>query len=372
MTESAIWELSPKFNNPRNSEGAFLALSDGRVIFCYTAFSGDHARDYTTANIARIISTDAGKTWTEPSIILYASEHDAINIMSVSLLKMHGNSIGIFYLVRKSWTDMRIVLRLSYDDGNTWSQPSYCTPRTGYFVMNNDRAIRLSSNRILLPVAEHINTLTKSEKPLFSPAMTIFFFSDDDGLTWIEASTRIVLCGTKSTAGLQEPGVVELANGLLYGWARTDLGLQYEFFSRDQGESWTAAAPSCFSSPLSPLSIKRTINGRLLALWNPVPEYQTRNSDKRTGGRTPLVFSLSNDDGCSWSEPRILEDDPQAGYCYTAIQPLKDAVLLAYCAGDMLRDASCLNRLRIMRIPLSLLHTMNTHDEKNSMGIGFQ
>ncbi len=371
MTESTVWEVSPTPNNPRNSEGAFLDLGEGSILFCCTSFTGEHARDYTAADIARTTSSDGGRTWTAPSVILRATDDNAINIMSVSLLRMRQGMIGMFHLVRKSWTDMRIVLRLSDDRGFTWGPPAVCTPRTGYFVMNNDRVIRLSSGRILLPVAEHSNTVTEGGKPLFSPAMATFFYSDDDGLSWHESSSRLVLSGIRSAAGLQEPGVIELKNGLLYGWARTDLGVQYEFYSRDNGDSWSAATSSHFSSPLSPLSMKRVADGRLLALWNPIPEYLTRNSDKRNGGRTPLVFSLSSDEALSWPEPQILEDDPQAGYCYTAILPLEDVVLLAYCAGDIRRDPSCLNRLRIRRLPLASLVTHDTPRSDDRMGIGF-
>ncbi len=371
MNESTVWEVSPTPNNPRNSEGAFLDLGESNILFCCTSFTGEHARDYTAADIARMTSLDGGRTWTAPSVILRASDHGAINIMSVSLFKMRGGDIGMFYLVRRSWTDMRIVLRRSDDEGLSWSPPADCTPRTGYFVMNNDRAVRLSSGRILLPAAEHSNTVTEGGKPLFSAATVTFFYSDDDGLSWRESSSRLLLSGIRSSAGLQEPGVVELKNGLLYGWARTDLGVQYEFFSRDGGENWSAATPSHFSSPLSPLSMKRIADGRLLALWNPIPEYLTRNSDKRNGGRTPLVFSLSGDEALSWPEPQILEDDPQAGYCYTAILPLEDAVLLAYCAGDIRRDPSCLNRLRIRRVPLTSLVTSEIQKSDDRMGIGF-
>ena len=202
--------------------------------------------------------------------------------------------------------------------------------------------------------------------------MTVCFYSDDDGLTWHESAAPLTLSGIRSRSGLQEPGLVELNGGLLYGWARTDLCVQYEFLSRDGGESFSPAVPSCFTSPLSPLSMKRLPDGRLIALWNPIPEYQTRRSDKRTGGRTPLVYAFSSDEGRTWSEPEILEDDPLGGYCYTAIYATADALLLSYCAGDTRRDPSCLNRTRIRRIPLAMLDGQKDKALSiNKMGIGF-
>ena len=146
-----------------------------------------------------------------------------------------------------------------------------------------------------------------------------------------------------------EPGVTETAPGVLYGWARTDLGRQYEFRSADGGVHWTDAVPSRFTSPLSPLSMKGLTDGRLMAVWNPVPRNNLSPDGDAADGRTPLVFALSGDGGASWSAPRVIEDDPRAGYCYTAILPLRDAVLLAYCAGTE-EDGCCLNRLRIRRM----------------------
>ena len=45
----------------------------------------------------------------------------------------------------------------------------------------------------------------------------------------------------------------------------------------------------------------------------------------------------------------MLENRPDFGYCYTAIHPMEDAVLLAYCGGGP-QDKGCLNRLVIRRI----------------------
>ena len=159
----------------------------------------------------------------------------------------------------------------------------------------------------------------------------------------------VTLSGIASPIGLQEPGVIELKNGILQGWARTDLGRQYQFSSRDGGDTWSPAVPSRFWSPISPLSVKRLQDGRLLAVWNPVPQYETR-AETGNGGRTPLVYALSADEGRSWTPARAIEDDPFCGYCYTAIYVEDDHVLLAYCAGDARTDGQCLNRLRIVHI----------------------
>ncbi len=344
-----VIDFPPGPGNPRNSEGAFLRTSGGEILFAYSSFTGAAAKDYTPADIRLIRSVDGGVTWSAPETIVLSSSFGAMNVMSVSLLEMRNGDTGLFFLVRRSWTDMAVVLKRSADGGRTWGPAVRCSGRPGYFVINNDRAVRLSSGRIIVPAAEHRNRVDAQGRVLFAPASATFFYSDDDGLSWREAETALELRCPACRSGLQEPGVTETAPGVLYGWARTDLGRQYEFRSADGGVHWTDAVPSRFTSPLSPLSMKRLTDGRLMAVWNPVPRNNLSPDGDAADGRTPLAFALSGNGGASWSAPRVIEDDPRAGYCYTAILPLRDAVLLAYCAGTE-EDGCCLNRLRIRRM----------------------
>lgn len=343
-------DFAPGKGNPRNSEGSFLRTEKGEILFAYSAFRGEYARDHTSADLVLVRSRDGGRSWTAPSLLVSADACGAMNVMSVSLLRLRGG-IGLFYLVRMSWTDMYIALRRSADEGETWGPPVRCSVRQGYFVVNNDRAVRLSSGRIVIPAAEHKNRVDAQGRVAFAPASATFFLSDDDGLTWREAETELALQCPACRSGLQEPGAAETEPGRLYGWARTDLGRQYEFTSQDGGAHWSAAVPSRFTSPLSPLSMKRLLDGRLIAVWNPIPWNNLTAVKDATDGRTPLVFALSGDSGRTWSAPRVIEDDPLSGYCYTAILPLEDAVLLAYCAGGK-KDGCCLNSLRIRRMEL--------------------
>ena len=363
-------DIAPKKGNPRNSEGAFFQISSDSLLFVYSAFRGDSARDYTDADIMAIRSNDGGQTWLKPVLVTSASEYHAMNVMSVSLLSMENGDIGLFYLVRISWTDMYIVLQRSSDQGKTWSAPTKCSPRKGYYVMNNDRVVRTASGRIILPVAEHDNKIDGNGKVLFAPAQTIFFYSDDDGVSWHEAPTKLTLNVPVSHAGLQEPGVIEAEPGQLYGWARTDIGRQYEFWSYDNGIHWSEAVPSRFTSPLSPLSMKKLHHGEWMAIWNPIPPNNLTKENYATGDRSPLACAISTDQGKNWSEPILIEDDPDCGYCYTAIWEMDDCILLAYCAGSEEDFGSCLNRLRIRRLSIN----RNTNLEENQqhcMGIGF-
>lgn len=349
-----IRDIPPHPDNPRNSEGAFMTLKNGDILFIYSAFKGDNGLDHGFTNLKALRSTDGGETFEDDGIVLTCEGEKGVNTMSVSLLRMGNGDIGLFYLVRTTYTQMQMFMRRSSDEGKTWSERVCCTPMDGYFVSNNDRVIRLSNGRIIVPISTHRATNTPNGGFAYdSYSDLIWFGSEDDGRTFHQLRGHCALEGlAHSKNGLQEPGVVERSPGVLWGWARTDLGRQYEMFSFDGGDSWTSAQPSAFTSPCSPLCMKRLPDGRICVVWNPVPIYNGRSEFAGgiwTGGRTPLAIAFSKDDGLTFTEPLILDDDPESGYCYCAIHPVEDGLLLAYCAGGPV-DKDCRARLRIRKI----------------------
>ena len=197
-------------------------------------------------------------------------------------------------------------------------------------------------------------------------------YSDDECKSFKESKMQLSLINRNTKSGLQEPGCVSLGGNIVYSWARTDLGKQYEMISLDGGDTWTIPQASIFYSPLSPLSMKRLPDGSLFAIWNPIPSYQTKDIDIKTGGRTPLVYSLSIDDGNNWSEPIIIEKDEMSGYCYTAIEIYNNSLFLAYCSGNPKEHISCLNMTRIRKIPLEIIYKQKKNcSGYEAMGIGF-
>ncbi|MGV3754620.1 MAG: sialidase family protein [Verrucomicrobiota bacterium] len=341
-----VLNLEPTKENPRSSEGAFVTLKSGRVLFYYTQFYGG-AHDNSPAHIVAIHSDDEGKTWSkEPQTIV--ENKGGENVMSVSLLRLKSGRIALFYLLKNNWLDCRPYVCFSEDETKTWSAPVLMTQAPGYFVMNNDRVIQLATGRLVAPLAFHRAKASdpKTSKSFDSRAITMWLLSDDEGKTWREADSWWAM-PQNTRSGLQEPGVVELADGSLFSWARTDGGSQFIFRSKDQGKTWTPPAASTLASPVSPASIKRLPGSdKLLAIYNdhsgqfPFPK----------GKRTPLIAALSADGGATWTQAKALEEDPEGWYCYTAMHYTKDAVLLGYCAGDA--KIGGLNRLRIKRVSL--------------------
>ena len=354
MTDCVVLELAPSRANPRNSEGAFVDLDDGTILFAYTHFYGG-GDDASAARIAVRRSVDGGRTWSSADELLVENTAGS-NVMSVSFLRLASGDILLFYLFKNNQHDCRPMLCRSTDEGSTWSDPVPVIRVPGYFVLNNDRVVQLDSGRLVLPVAFHRNCgAAPGAERHDTRGILMWYLSDDDGATWREAETWWA-SSRHNRAGLQEPGVIQLMDGTLFSWARTHLGYQYACRSGDDGVTWSAPERTRFRSPCSPLSMKRiSATGQLLAVWNdhsgallPAP------ASIDVQARTPLVAAVSPDEGVTWFDGKLLEDSPDHGFCYTAIHFVEDAVLLAYCAGRS--DTGILNSLRLKRVPLDWLN----------------
>ena len=319
--------LPPGPENPRNSEGDFIELKDGRVLFVYTHFTGGTS-DHAVAHLAARQSDDGGMTWTEEDKVILANE-GGFNVMSVSLLRLPNDEIALFYMRKNSLEDCRPVMRVSRDEAQTWSEPvEIITDVVGYYVLNNDRIVQTSSGRLLCPVALH--NLAEYDEPDWE-GILMCYFSDNSGQTWQRSvSTLKGVHDDGSRVLLQEPGVIELRDGRIMMWARTKSGSQYLSWSSDDGDTWTSPVPSSIRSPQSPASIERIPGGdALMMVWNDHAEIM----GEALAWRTPLAVALSFDEGKTWEPSRLLEDNPEGWYCYTAIEFVGDRVLLGHCAG---------------------------------------
>jgi Neuraminidase (sialidase) len=234
-----VLRLPPVKDHPRNSEGDFIRLQDGRLLFVYSHFTGGGG-DHDRAFLAGRMSSDDGRTWSDKDEIIVEREGDW-NVMSVSLVRLKDGSIGLFYLRKNSLADCRPLMRATTDEGKSWSQPRECiTDQVGYYVMNNDRVEQLASGRIVLPVCLHANEGMK-----FDAAGTIMcYLSDDGGQTWRRSKTERQAMKDGKRLIAQEPLVIELKDQRLLLLARSNEGSQLRSHSDDGGETWSELVPS--------------------------------------------------------------------------------------------------------------------------------
>lgn len=317
-SKNVVLKLNPGENNPRNSEGDFITLKDGKILFIYSHFSGNSGSDFGNGYLASRYSIDKGKTWsTEDQLVV--KQEGTMNVMSVSLLRLNNGTIALFYARKNSEEDCMPMMRISTNEARTWSDPVSCiADKQGYFVLNNNRVVQLKSGRLLMPVALH-----KTSNGKWQNKATIYaYYSDNNGATWICSDA----VPNNSDIITQEPGVVELRKGIIMMFIRASGGIQQLSYSKDKGETWSHIESSNIKSPLSPASITRIPStGDLLMVWN------NNGQDQK---RTPFNIGISKDEGKSWSHIKTLEVDPDGWYCYTAIHFTDKDVLLGHCAGN--------------------------------------
>ena len=267
---------------------------------------------------------------------------------------MNNGEIGAFYIEKKPDGSDKIMFTRSVDEAESWSVPVNCLEgilSNDYYILNNDRVIKLKNGRILFALARH-NYLSSEE---LAPGKICFVFSDDDGKSWQRASAELVCPFKNNPLGFQEPGLYEFEDDRIWCYIRTGLGFQFQAFSEDAGETWTEPEPNTFfSSPSSPMLVKKC-GGLTLAIFNPVPEHILREDDEEFWGRTPYTLAVSRNDGKTFSREQLyfIEDDLNNGDCYPAVIACENHFLVAYYHSD--NSDICLNATKIIKVQYSEL-----------------
>ena len=340
LGKETVLLLPPGKDNPRNSEGDFIRLKTGEILFVYTRYYASSANDDAPARLVSRIADSEGRNWSSYDALVLENE-GRLNVMSVTLLRFTDDSIALFYLVKDAPGDCRPYLRVSRDEGKTWSERTSIIDDPTYNVLNNSRVVILSNGRILVPVARH-GSLVEGQFQWDSKALLSCYISDDQGVSWKQSD------GVPNPFShlFQEPGVVELADGRILMTIRNQSGRQLFSYSQDAGETWSIPTPSSLVSPLSPASIKRLPQSDLLvAVWNESPKM-----------RDPLALAILDPKGEKILAKRIIDaadGDGKRGFCYPALFFLNQtSLLVGYCNGD---GAYALNSSKIIRVDLSVL-----------------
>ena len=317
--------------NMRNSEADALVLRDGRLLLAWTEFLGDGKSDWTGARLSARISSDQGTTWGERFTL--QENIGKMNVMEPDLLRLKSGKVLFLFARKNSEADCAPMVRISKDDAKTFSPPvaMTITPSPSYTGFNHDRAIQLRGGRVLMPL--FFTTDYRVDPHIRSR----IYYSDDEGASWKPSETVLDL--PQSKAGAQEPGVIELNDGRVMVWVRTDLGRIYRAYSRDKGKTFSELHPIAgVESPRSPQSIKRhPKTGDLVLFWN--------NSPKE---RTPLSTAVSRDEGLTWTHQRVLDETPGETFAYTSVEWLRERVIVSYYAAGPAGIS-----LRVKTLPVS-------------------
>lgn len=313
--------VQEKWHGPRGMPGDIIELKDGRLLLAYDR-QGYWAGERGTGLWGRY-SDDRGETWDEEFPILLDPPGGKVSLRHPDFLRLPDGSLMLGYIrdVNADPGYGHNYYRISIDEGGTWSDQAIMTPFHERTLVHNDKLLLLSDGRIIAPAEYSPGAAKGSHSGYVSTA-----FYSDDGHVW-RMSKSIV----DADYEVQEPHVVELADGRLMMMFRTYSGFCGRAYSDDRGETWSE--PEAVEDlPMTPRASAITVNripstGDLLLI-------RCRGLGEGERARTPLVSAISADEGETWTHERVLFGEPDGDYGYQSVTFVDDMAVLSYHQRD--------------------------------------
>lgn len=224
------------------------------------------------------------------------------------VLFAHQGTMYLYYKIGKkpsSWT----TYYRSSNDGTNWSEEKL-------FIENKDtsrgptknKPIVLSNGEILAPVSIEYYKIRHAQ---------CFVDKTSDMKNWTKKKT---IKGNIVTEMIQ-PTLIELENGHVLMYLRTNRGRIFYSESKDYGETWTKAKPTSLLNNNSGIDVANNQEGVLAMVHNPVSE--------NWGSRSPLIVGLSYDKGKTWTKKVVLESS-EGEYSYPSIISFENDFYITY------------------------------------------
>ncbi|SNS00290.1 Predicted neuraminidase (sialidase) [Anaerovirgula multivorans] len=297
-----------------------LRLEDGSIYLAW--FAGTKEGE---ADVDIWISKKEGDKWKNPFKI---SDEKEVPHWNPVLLQRGNGDILLFYKVGKLLKEWYTKVKISKDDGESWGKSFEMVPkdRGGRGPVRN-KVILLSNGWLAAPGS--------TENGIWKAFVDI---SKDDGESWVKSADIMInnindqqvekvfsdIPVTEQSfkgRGVIQPSLWESKPGQIHMLLRSTEGCIYRSDSLDYGITWTEAYPTNLPNNNSGIDVVKMQDGTLVLAYNPV--------GINWGPRTPMVLSVSKDNGLTWHEEIKFESD--AGeYSYPAIIAVKDEVFVSY------------------------------------------
>lgn len=300
----------------------FFQFPDGDLLVNWSAYDFDECSRNSIKLFS--ISKDRGLTWTDPQVFIADFTSGVPDYIPMCRLREPNAAIMLMCKMRHDEivvddsrqiatvgsnyfeSSTRVFLRRSADGGRTFDHGieipqqllSGGKPLPGVgFYGSVDKVMQLESGRVLVAF-----TFLDPSRCDFAKGRQHFtgacLYSDDLGRTW----KRSAETHADSLRGVMELQVVETTPNRLFALFRTAAGFVYESSSNDGGETWAPSKASPLHAPESMTRMIKLRSGALLVVWNNV-------SSKAQTPRYPLAATLSDDDGKTWSKPRVIANE---------------------------------------------------------------
>jgi len=233
------------------------------------------------------------------------------------VLFRNGDKIILYFKISKKITNWITVYTTSHDNGITWSEIRELVPNdlSGGRGPVKNKPLRLSDGTWIAPRSLETATAWTVE-----PDRSV-----DCGRTWQTLQpldykiNDTIIKGflNNKTNGIIQPSLWEYPNGHVHMLMRSTWGRIYRSDSENYGVTWSPAYETAIPNNNSGIDLDRTADNTLVLCYNNVAE--------NWGKRTPLNLAYSVDNGETFIDDLILENEP-GEYSYPSV--LADGNLL--------------------------------------------
>jgi predicted neuraminidase len=245
------------------------------------------------------ISRNIDGKWTKPSEVADGVQNDTLRYPSWNpVLYNAGREILLFYKVGPSPSTWWGEMKVSADDGKTWSQAKRLPE--GIIGPVKDKPVMLQNGVLLCP--------SSTENDGWRVHME---FTKDNGQTWDRTPDL-----NEKTIGIIQPTALLYPSGAIRILCRSRQSRILTSLSEDEGHTWSNFSQTSLPNPNSGIDAVTLSDGRHLVVYNHL-----------TSGRNMLNVAVS-DDGINWKAALLLENDRRGTeYSYPAVIQSSDGLV---------------------------------------------
>lgn len=296
---------------PQCHASTLALLENGDIVASW--FGGTHEKH---PDVAIWLSRRQNGKWSDPVKI---ADKEDIPCWNPVLFNSPQGKLFLFYKVGKTIPNWKTMVMTSDDGGFTWSEPKELVEGDiGGRGPVRCKPIVLSNGAWLAPAS--IETW-KSWDAFVDMSM-------DNGETWIKSEFIPIDHKKLKGKGIIQPTLWESEPGKVHMLLRSTEGFIYRSDSNDFGVTWSPAYPTELPNNNSGIDLIKMDNGILVLVYNPV--------SGNWAERTPIVCSISKDNGHTWEQKLILDKNhnpksrEDGEFSYPAIIGKGDNVYISY------------------------------------------
>jgi predicted neuraminidase len=280
-----------------------LKTNDGNVLAAWFGGTKEGADD-----VAVWLSRRTADGWGYP---LKVADEEGVPHWNPVLFMGLNDEVILYYKVGHKISKWHTRFITSNDGGLTWSAPnSLVEGDIGGRGPVKNKPIRLHDGTILAPAS--------IEEHSWDAFVDISY---DQGQTWRQSELVPVPRNSFTGKGVIQPTLWESDYGKVHMLLRSSEGYIFRSDSEDGGKTWSLAYPTKLPNNNSGIDLAKLPDGRIVLAYNPVGQ--------NWGPRTPLILSISEDNGLTWQNICVLENEEEE-YSYPSIIADGKEILLVY------------------------------------------